>query len=69
MSAELDKLKEINQTFTINLDKINNLIEQKFLDEAVILIVVILEVLWKDLFKINKESWFSKGKYHFLNNV
>jgi len=59
MSSKLDELKEINETFTSNLDKINNLIEKDFLDEAVILIVTILEVFWKDLFKSNKELWFS----------
>jgi hypothetical protein len=59
MNAELDEIKKIKQTFASNLDKINNLIENNFLDEAVILIVAILEVFWKDLFKINKELWFS----------
>jgi len=59
MSSEIDELEKINQTFTSNLDKINNLIGKDFLDEAVILIVTILEVFWKDLFKSNKELWFS----------
>jgi len=49
---------EIDQIFTRNFNKINNLIENEFLDEAVILMVTILEVFWKDLFKNNKELWF-----------
>lgn len=59
MSVKFEEYKEINQIFISNLDKINNLIEKEFIDEAVILMVTILEVFWKDLFKINKDLWFS----------
>ena len=59
MNVKLEEYKKIDQTFRFNLDKINNLIEKEFIDEAVILMVTILEVFWKDLFKINKDLWFS----------
>ena len=59
MNVKLEEYKKIDQTFRFNLDKINNLIEKEFIDEAVILMVAILEVFWKDLFKINKDLWFS----------
>lgn len=59
MNAKFEECKEIDQTFRINLDKISNLIEKEFIDEAVILMVAVLEVFWKDLFKINKDLWFS----------
>ena len=59
MNVKFEEYKEINQTFIRNLNKINNLIEKEFIDEAVILMVTVLEVFWKDLFKINKDLWFS----------
>jgi hypothetical protein len=55
------EILKISENIDRHLNKIQKLLELGYLDEAVILTVVIFEVLLKDLFKTCKGVWIHCG--------
>ena len=54
-----DKLKNVSSIFEGHLNKIRELNNEGFHDEAIILTVTISEVILKDIFIIYKDDWFT----------
>lgn len=57
-----NEICKISDNFDLHAKRIQSLLEQGYTDESIILIVVIFEVLLKDLFKTCRGAWIHCGK-------